>query len=169
MKDKTICVLRVKGIFYKASRCQVYFKIQILEMTTVWMKLENLICRRTEVDLLLERFQIVDKVLCLKISILNQAHLKLELKILNYAKILLHFKDQEIIKMIIILDLGLGKGADGIIIWLMKVNRIIRSELELNLYRETLSQILLCVIVVHHNKNKEFQDLILSQGTHSRL
>jgi hypothetical protein len=55
--------------------------------------------------------------------------------------------------MIIIQDLGQGKEPDGIMVTLMKANRIIHSELELNLHQETLFQILLCVMVVHHNKN----------------
>ena len=65
------------------------------------MKLENLICHKIEVDLLPERLWIVDKVLCRKISISNQALLKLELKIHNNSKILPHLEYQEIIKMII--------------------------------------------------------------------
>ena len=112
-------------------------------MTAVWMKLEKLICRRIEADLLPKKFQIVDKVLRHKISILNQAFLKLKLKIHNNAKILLHFKDKEIIKMIIIQGLGQEKEPDGKMLTQMRANRIIHSELELNPHQETLSQILL--------------------------
>jgi hypothetical protein len=54
--------------------------------------------------------------------------------------------------MTIVQGLGQEKEPDGIILMLMKVNRIIHSELELNLHQETLSQILLYVMVVHHNK-----------------
>ena len=116
------------------------------------MKLENLICHKIEVDLLPERLWIVDKVLCRKISISNQALLKLELKIHNNSKILPHLEYQEIIKMIIVQGLGQEKEPDGIMLMLMKVNRIIHSELELNLHQEILSLIHLYVMVVHHNK-----------------
>lgn len=133
------------------------------------MKLKNLICHKIEADLLQERFWIVDRAICHKISILNQVLLKLELKIHNNVKILPHFEDQEIIKMAI--GQGLGqekeKEPDGIMLTLMKANRIIHSELDLNLNQEMLSlnlnqeklsKILLYVMVVLNNKKQESQD-----------
>jgi hypothetical protein len=54
--------------------------------------------------------------------------------------------------MTIVQGLGQEKEPDGIMFMLMKANRIIHSELDLKLHQEILSQILLCAMVVHHNK-----------------